>query len=84
MQQITQIWENNMYKDAYHNMLYNSGKLEAIKMITIGKLLSEYTAMDHHAAIRRIKTIQQHGKMQVTHAKRERDWKLYCTVITTR
>lgn len=41
MQQITKVWENNMYKDTYHNMLYNSGKLEAIKMIKIGKWVSK-------------------------------------------
>ena len=41
MRQITKIWENNMHKDAYHNMLYNCEKLEAIKMITIGKWVSK-------------------------------------------
>lgn len=30
-----------MHKDAHHNVLYNSRKLEAIKMITIGKWLSK-------------------------------------------
>lgn len=30
-----------MHKDAYHNMLYNSGELEAIKMITTGKWISK-------------------------------------------
>ena len=55
-------------------------------MITIGRWLSKlcYTTMDHYEAIRRIKTIQQHGKMQVTYAKWERDLKLHFTVITTR